>query len=146
MQLVGPTSGSSGVPVRSKACGPSYLTPGPPGPNPDKLEAMAKVLLINPPSETLGPDNLRITMVLYPSPPAGIALVAACLERAGHTVAIVDLVIEPQSENAFLETVRKHSPDAVGFSVLGPSFHASQSCMRSIRKALPSVRLQCHSI
>jgi anaerobic magnesium-protoporphyrin IX monomethyl ester cyclase len=102
---------------------------------------MAKVLLINPPSETLGPDNKRITRVLYPSPPAGIALVAACLEQAGHLVKILDLIIQPQSENQVLETIKHQNPDAIGFSVLGPSFHTTQACMRTIRKALPKIKL-----
>ncbi|MBT6492440.1 MAG: B12-binding domain-containing radical SAM protein [Deltaproteobacteria bacterium] len=102
---------------------------------------MAKVLLINPPSETLGPENLRITNVLYPPPPGGIALVAACLEQAGHKVTIEDLVIAPRSEKDLLDAIATTGVDAVGFSVLGPAFYATRQMMRSIRTRFSKIRL-----
>lgn len=87
---------------------------------------VAKVLLINPPSEPLGPGNRRITRVLYPPPPGGLASVASSLRAAGHRPTVLDLVVEPRTLDEVREIVDRVRPDAIGYSVLGPALEATR--------------------
>ncbi|MGB0589480.1 MAG: B12-binding domain-containing radical SAM protein [Myxococcota bacterium] len=102
---------------------------------------MAKVFLINPPSQALGPGNKRMTRVLYPPPPGGLAMIAASLLRAGHQVMVLDLVVEPQPLERVVEVVMRWGADAVGFSVLGAAFFATQELARALKAARPSLLL-----
>ena len=96
---------------------------------------MAKVVLINPPSEALGPGNKRMTRVLYPPPPGGLAMIAAALIADGHQVRAYDLVVEPLTKRALVKEVVAWGADAVGFSVLGPAFYATRELARAFKKA-----------
>ena len=96
---------------------------------------MAKVFLINPPSQALGPGNKRMTRVLYPPPPGGLAMIAASLLKAGHAVQVLDLVVEPMSRTAVVKRVLAWGADAVGFSVLGAAFYATRELARALREA-----------
>ncbi len=102
---------------------------------------MGSVYLINPPSHTLGPTNRRLTRVLYPPPPGGIAMVAACLQRAGHRVRVGDLVVSPRPAEVVAEQVARLGADAVGFSVIGPALQATRELATAIRARLPGVKL-----
>ena len=102
---------------------------------------MAKVFLINPPSQALGPGNKRMTRVLYPPPPGGLAMIAASLLKAGHAVQALDLVVEPMSRTAVVQRVLAWGADAVGFSVLGAAFYATRELARALREASPSLHL-----
>ena len=102
---------------------------------------MAKVFLINPPSEALGPNNKRMTRVLYPPPPGGLAMIAASLLRAGHLVRALDLVVEPMSLKEVVRRVLAFGADAVGFSVLGPAFFATQELALALKRACPGLKL-----
>ena len=105
------------------------------------MGVMAKVFLINPPSQALGPGNRRMTRVLYPPPPGGLAMVAAALVRAGHEVEALDLVVEPRSLEGVVEQVLAWGADAVGFSVLGAAFYAARDLARALKEAAPNIRL-----
>lgn len=102
---------------------------------------MASVYLINPPSHTLGPGNRRITRVLYPPPPGGIAIVAACLQAGGHRVRVADLVVSPRPADVVAEEIARFGADAVGFSVIGPALAATGELATAIRRRLPHVKL-----
>jgi anaerobic magnesium-protoporphyrin IX monomethyl ester cyclase len=102
---------------------------------------MAKVLLINPPSQALGPGNKRMTRVLYPPPPGGLAMIAASLLRDGHAVQVADLVVEPVPLAAVVQRVITWGADAVGFSVLGAAFYATRELARALKSAVPSLHL-----
>ena len=102
---------------------------------------MAKVFLINPPSQALGPENRRMTRVLYPPPPGGLAMIAASLQRAGHSVRALDLVAQPMSSRDVVDLVTRWGADAVGFSVLGAAFYATQALARELKARAPAIRL-----
>ncbi|MDP6943577.1 MAG: cobalamin B12-binding domain-containing protein, partial [Myxococcota bacterium] len=102
---------------------------------------MAKVFLINPPSEALGPGNRRMTRVLSPPPPGGLAMVAAALQAAGHEVRAHDLVVEPLATDEIVRRVAGWGADAVGFSVLGPAFYATRDLARALKASSPNLAL-----
>jgi anaerobic magnesium-protoporphyrin IX monomethyl ester cyclase len=102
---------------------------------------MAKVFLINPPSQALGPGNKRMTRVLYPPPPGGLAMIAAALLRDGHAVQVLDLVVEPEPLERVVARVLAWGADAVGFSVLGAAFYATQELARALKTSCPSLKL-----
>lgn len=102
---------------------------------------MANVFLINPPSHTFGPDNQRLTRVLHAPVPCGIAMVAASLRAAGHRVQVADLIVENRPLEALVREVEAFGADAVGLSVMGPAFFASVQIGRSLKEALPHVKL-----
>ena len=102
---------------------------------------MAHIVLLNPPNAVQGPGDHRLTRVLYPSPPGGLAMLAAALLRAGHRVRVLDLVMEPRPLPAVVREIAAFGADAVGLSVLGPSFAPSAEIARALGAALPSVRL-----
>ncbi len=101
----------------------------------------ARVLLLNPPSETVGAGNQRLTRVLYPPPPGGLASVAACLLRAGHEVVIRDLVLEPCPTEVLVQQALALRPDAIGFSVLGPTLASTRELSSRLKTALPGVHV-----
>ncbi|MFH0835809.1 MAG: radical SAM protein [Candidatus Micrarchaeota archaeon] len=71
-----------------------------------------KVLLAMPPL----PSDLSWTT--KPEPPLGIAWVAACLERAGHEAAVIDLNLEhSKAADAFARKMSSFAPDVVGVSM-----------------------------
>ena len=105
------------------------------------MGAMARVVLINPPSQPLGPGNRRMTRVLYPPPPGGLAMVAAALIAEGHAVRAYDLVVEPVGLGDLVDEIARWGADAVGFSVLGAAFYATRDIARALKARLPSAWL-----
>lgn len=100
---------------------------------------MARILLINPPIEALGLNGKCITKVLFPSPPGGLASIAASLIQDGHEVRIRDLVVMPESVATLMAYILEFRPDAIGFSVLGSAFFSTQRIVSQIKTRLPEI-------
>ncbi|OQX60355.1 MAG: hypothetical protein B5M56_11150 [Desulfococcus sp. 4484_241] len=62
-----------------------------------------------------------------PSPPLGLAYLAAVLERAGFEVKILDYVVYPYSRESLAESLNSFSPGLVGITAVTMTFdHAAQ--------------------
>jgi radical SAM superfamily enzyme YgiQ (UPF0313 family) len=100
---------------------------------------MARVLLVNPPSEPLSRGNRRATRVLYPPPPGGIASVAGSLRAAGHDVFVADMVLDSTPPAQWLAILARTGPDAIGYSVLGPTVDSVAGLAAAAAAACPGV-------
>ncbi|MEW5733552.1 MAG: radical SAM protein [Thermodesulfobacteriota bacterium] len=102
-----------------------------------------KWLLLNP-----RPEAFRVLgkyePVMVPFAPMGLAYLAACLEAAGHEVAVHDEFVE--SPDAFAPRLRGFRPDAVGISCLTPAMHALPSRIAAIRAQAPRAAVVCGNI
>ena len=74
-----------------------------------------------------------------PSPPLGLAFLAAALERAGVEVKILDLVVFPYSKN-MLETVLKgFLPHIVGITAVTMTFDNAISAIKDVKSIDPEI-------
>ena len=83
---------------------------------------MLKVTLINPPQFTK-----------YPQPPIGLALIAAVLEKEGHSVELLDanvLYIQPKDI-----VTQITDSDVVGLTAMTPTINAAISIAQHLKKA-----------
>jgi radical SAM superfamily enzyme YgiQ (UPF0313 family) len=88
-----------------------------------------RVLLINPfypISET-------------PSPPLGLAFLAAALERAGIEVRILDFVVFPYRKRTLESTMADFSPDVIGATSVTMSFNDAIAVIRDAKSVDPDV-------
>ncbi len=70
-------------------------------------------------------------------PPLGLAYLAAVLERAGHTIAVFDLGLSPDSELA--EDVRRvaaYAPDLVGLTAMTNTWYNAVALAHALKAAL----------
>lgn len=69
----------------------------------------------------------------------GLGFVAASLERSGHEVRILDLGIEGESRKAISQAIQKAAPDAVGITVLTPTWSSALRVAQTVKEADPKV-------
>ncbi|MDY6830908.1 MAG: radical SAM protein, partial [Thermodesulfobacteriota bacterium] len=74
-----------------------------------------------------------------PSPPLGLAYLAAELERAGVEVLLVDFVVFPYSRAALEETVKAFIPDFVGITAVTMTFDHAAEIVRDLRAVAPNL-------
>jgi anaerobic magnesium-protoporphyrin IX monomethyl ester cyclase len=88
-----------------------------------------RVLLINPYypiSET-------------PSPPLGLAFLAAALEAADIVVQILDLVVYPYSKERLARTLKTFDPQFVGATAVTMNFEHAASVIRDVKAIAPDI-------
>jgi radical SAM superfamily enzyme YgiQ (UPF0313 family) len=88
-----------------------------------------RVLLINPfypISET-------------PSPPLGLAYLAAALEQAGVDVRVLDLVVYPYSDKMLAELLEEFKPALVGLTAVTMNVDHALSVARDVKRLAPQV-------
>lgn len=88
-----------------------------------------RVLLINPfypISET-------------PSPPLGLAYLAAALEQAGVDVRVLDLVVYPYSEQMLADLLQDFKPALVGLTAVTMNVDRALSLVRDVKRLAPQV-------
>lgn len=74
-----------------------------------------------------------------PSPPLGLAYLAAVLERAGVDVRIADYVVFPYSADELAREMDRFRPDAVGATAVTMSFDAAVEALRDVKRIAPEV-------
>jgi len=88
-----------------------------------------RVLLINPYypiSET-------------PSPPLGLAFLAAALENAGHKVQMLDLVVYPYTKEHLARTLKTFDPQFVGTTAVTMNFNHAAGVIRDVKALAPDI-------
>ncbi len=88
-----------------------------------------RVLLINPYypiSET-------------PSPPLGLAFLAAALENAGHEVQMLDLVVYPYTKEHLAKTLKTFDPQFVGSTAVTMNFNHAAGVIRDVKALAPDI-------
>ena len=88
-----------------------------------------RVLLINPYypiSET-------------PSPPLGLAFLAAALENAGHEIRILDLVVYPYTKEQLAESLKTFDPQFVGATAVTMNFNHATRVIRDVKALAPDI-------
>jgi radical SAM superfamily enzyme YgiQ (UPF0313 family) len=68
-----------------------------------------------------------------PSPPLGLAYLAAVLERAGVAVALLDFVVYPYSKKNLETTLKTFAPDFVGLTAVTMTFDHAAEIVRDIK-------------
>lgn len=84
-----------------------------------------KIILIAPPANLSDRYSIKLKDSRGYLPSLGILQIAAVLEEAGHTVKILDLPVLNYSLTEIKRTVKKFTPDIIGFSAL--TFNASRT-------------------
>ncbi|OGO21363.1 MAG: hypothetical protein A2144_03815 [Chloroflexi bacterium RBG_16_50_9] len=87
-----------------------------------------KVLLIKP-----------WAMVPTYFPPLGLAYIGAVLEKAGHSVKILDLTIEGMAPNKFRPYLLEHKPDVVGITCMVTEFNEASKTSSICKEVAPRV-------
>ncbi|MBW2324549.1 MAG: B12-binding domain-containing radical SAM protein [Deltaproteobacteria bacterium] len=83
-----------------------------------------RVLLINP--------HYPITEI--PSPPLGLAFLAAVLERAGVEVEVLDFVVFPYSLEMLQSELEAFLPDIVGLTSVTMNFHEAARVLKDVKR------------
>lgn len=68
-----------------------------------------------------------------PSPPLGLAYLAAALENAGVTVKILDYVVYPYSRKALEASINAFSPDMIGVTCVTMTYENAAAIVRDIK-------------
>ncbi|NIP66710.1 hypothetical protein GWN63_01155 [Candidatus Bathyarchaeota archaeon] len=93
-----------------------------------------KVTLINPGSSS----KAEVSSVLaLKAPPLGLAFLAAVLERAGHSVSIVDAEVMDLTFSQLRHRIEGEQPDMVGVTSTTPAIHDALECVKAVKKASP---------
>ncbi len=74
-----------------------------------------------------------------PSPPLGLAFLAAALERAGVEVRILDFVVFPYSKTMLKEAINDFSPDVVGATSVTMSFNNAIEVLKDVKALDPDI-------
>lgn len=90
---------------------------------------LMKVLLINP----------YYPLSEMPSPPLGLAYVAAAFERAGAEVQVLDLVVESYRKSKLEVLLTTFQPDLVGATCVTMSFDAAMNVLNDTKAIRPQV-------
>ncbi|MDY6825396.1 MAG: radical SAM protein [Thermodesulfobacteriota bacterium] len=69
-----------------------------------------------------------------PSPPLGLAYLAAALEKAGVTVKILDYVVYPYSRDILKAAIDKFAPDMIGVTSVTMTFENAATIVRDIKE------------
>jgi radical SAM superfamily enzyme YgiQ (UPF0313 family) len=75
-----------------------------------------------------------------PSPPLGLAYLAAALERAGVEVRFLDLVVYPYSPARLERVLNDFKPDIVGATSVTMTFPEAAKVIRDVKKIAPEIR------
>jgi len=74
-----------------------------------------------------------------PSPPLGLAYIAAALEREGIEVRILDLVVFPYSRQILESVLKNFAPNIVGTTSVTMTFDNAISVIRDVKSIDPSI-------
>ncbi|WP_051327801.1 B12-binding domain-containing radical SAM protein [Desulfatirhabdium butyrativorans] len=74
-----------------------------------------------------------------PSPPLGLAYLAASLERAGHRVNILDYVVYPYSIDGLKRQIERFSPDWVGVTAVTMNVNKALQIVRDVKSIDPHI-------
>ncbi len=74
-----------------------------------------------------------------PSPPLGLAYIAAALERKGIEVKILDLVVFPYSRQLLESVLKNFAPHIVGTTAVTMTFDNAISVIRDVKNIDPSI-------
>ncbi|MBW2061477.1 MAG: B12-binding domain-containing radical SAM protein [Deltaproteobacteria bacterium] len=74
-----------------------------------------------------------------PSPPLGLAYVAAVLERAGIEVEILDFVVFPYSKKLLETRLKDFPPDVVGLTSVTMNFNNAFEVLRDVKNINPEI-------
>lgn len=101
-----------------------------------------RVILINPPIDSVvenGNANPVTEFLFYNSAPLGILYIAAVLEQAGHTVAVIDAAAELLNVEKTTERVKDFQPDVIGLGSFTVTFETTRKLGAAIKEACPEV-------
>ncbi|MFH1090787.1 MAG: cobalamin-dependent protein, partial [Pseudomonadota bacterium] len=74
-----------------------------------------------------------------PSPPLGLAFVAAALERAGVEVKVLDLVVYPYSRPQMESLLNDFQPEIVGATCVTMNFHDAVRVIEDVKSINPHI-------
>ncbi len=74
-----------------------------------------------------------------PSPPLGLAFLAAVLEAAGIEVQILDLVVYPYSKERLARTLKAFDPQFVGATAVTMNFEHAAGVLRDVKAIAPNI-------
>ncbi len=74
-----------------------------------------------------------------PSPPLGLACLAAVLEKAGVEVKILDLVVSPFRHERMASLLESYRPHAVGVTAVTMTFDNAMRVVRAVKKIDPDI-------
>jgi radical SAM superfamily enzyme YgiQ (UPF0313 family) len=100
-----------------------------------------KIVLFHPRGYEFVPGKKVINSIACVMPPIGLASIAAVLEKAGHSVSIIDAALDSHLSNEMLaEQIVGHVPDFVGFSAVTVAFNDAYDVCRKIKEKNSSIR------
>ncbi|HEX2955321.1 MAG TPA: radical SAM protein [Chitinispirillaceae bacterium] len=100
-----------------------------------------KIVLFHPRGYEYVPGKKVINSVACVMPPIGLASIAAVLEKAGHSVTIVDAALESNLSNDVLtEIIVGQKPDFVGFSAVTVAFMDAYDVCIKIKEKASSIK------
>ncbi|MEL6344650.1 MAG: radical SAM protein [Myxococcota bacterium] len=101
-----------------------------------------RIILINPPIDSVL-ENGNVSPVtqylFYNSAPLGILYIAAVLEQAGHTVAVIDAAAELLNAEATVQRVEAFQPDLIGVGSFTVTFETTRKLGDLLKFSLPHV-------
>ena len=74
-----------------------------------------------------------------PSPPLGLAFIAAALEKTHHEVHLLDFVVYPYSEDALKHALNTITPDIVGVTSVTMSFNNAIMVVQKVKQIDPNI-------
>ena len=74
-----------------------------------------------------------------PSPPLGLAFLAAVLEKAGVEVKIVDYVVHPYSKKALQAEIESFKPQIVGATAVTMTFYNAEEVIKDVKSINPDI-------
>ncbi|MEW6259218.1 MAG: radical SAM protein [Thermodesulfobacteriota bacterium] len=88
------------------------------------------------------PGNVILVNPWYPigetpSPPLGLAYLAASLEEAGHRVVVLDYVVYPYSIDRLRYWIERFSPDIVGVTAVTMNVNKALQVVRDVKAIAP---------
>lgn len=101
-----------------------------------------RVMLINPPIDSVL-ENGHVSPVtqylFFNSAPLGLLYIAAVLEQAGETVAVIDAAAEQLNVAGTVRRVEEFKPDIVGVGSFTVSFETTRRLGKALKQAMPKV-------
>ncbi len=74
-----------------------------------------------------------------PSPPLGLAFLAAVLEKAGIEVKIADYVVTPYSKEALQAEIKSFKPQIVGITAVTMTFYNAEKVIKDVKSIDPDI-------
>lgn len=99
-----------------------------------------KILLLNPPYFEATYQNSKHKIAVIQYPPLNLALLAAMLRDAGHTVKIADLNIQnPYSPHVVIELIQEYQPHLVGMTMTSAQYDDARDLNIAIKTKFPQI-------